>query len=84
MLSSMRLCANVPAQYTIQTALGGYQSIYDLTRPGGRLREQRDLAWQKINAIPGLSMTKPMGALYGFVKIDVERFNIRNDERFTP
>ena len=82
MLSSMRLCANVPAQYTIQTALGGYQSIYDLTRPGGRLREQRDLAYQKINAIPGLSMTKPMGALYGFVKIDTERFNIRNDERF--
>ena len=82
MLSSMRLCANVPAQYTIQTALGGYQSIYDLTRPGGRLREQRDLAYEKISEISGLSMVKPMGALYGFVKIDAKRFGIHNDERF--
>ncbi|EHM54375.1 pyridoxal phosphate-dependent aminotransferase [Cardiobacterium valvarum] len=82
MLSSMRLCANVPAQYTIQTALGGYQSIYDLTRLGGRLREQRDLAYEKISEISGLSMVKPMGALYGFVKIDAKRFGIHNDERF--
>ena len=82
MLSSMRLCANVPAQYTIQTALGGYQSIYDLTRPGGRLCEQRDLAYEKISEILGLSMVKPMGALYGFVKIDAKRFSIHNDERF--
>ena len=82
MLSSMRLCANVPAQYTIQTALGGYQSIYDLTRSGGRLREQRDLAYEKISEISGLSMVKPMGALYGFVKIDAKRFGIHNDEHF--
>lgn len=82
MLSSMRLCANVPAQYAIQTALGGYQSIYDLTCQGGRLREQRDLAYEKISNIPGLSMVKPMGAIYGFVRLDAERFNIHDDERF--
>lgn len=82
MLSSMRLCANVPAQYAIQTALGGYQSIYDLTRAGGRLREQRDMAYDKISQIPGLSLVKPQGALYGFVKLDTERFNISNDEQF--
>ncbi len=82
MLSSMRLCANVPAQYAIQTALGGYQSINDLTRAGGRLREQRDMAYDKIAQIPGLSWVKPRGALYGFVKMDTERFNISNDEQF--
>ena len=53
MLSSMRLCANVPAQFAIQTALGGYQSIKDLTQEGGRLREQRDKAWEMLNSIPG-------------------------------
>ena len=82
MLSSMRLCANVPAQYAIQTALGGYQSINDLVRPGGRLYEQRDMAYNKINAIDGLSLVKPQGALYGFVKMDTKRFNISNDEQF--
>ncbi len=82
MLSSMRLCSNVPAQYAIQTALGGYQSIKDLTRPGGRLREQRDLAYKRVQEIPGLSCTKPMGAFYLFPKIDVKRFNITNDEQF--
>jgi len=81
MLSSMRLCANVPAQYAIQTALGGYQSINDLILPGGRIREQRDIAVQGINDIPGLSVVKPMGALYLFCKIDRKIINIENDER---
>lgn len=81
-LSSMRLCANVPAQYAIQTALGGHQSIYDLTAKGGRLREQRDLAYHMIKNIEGLSLIKPMGAIYNFVKIDTKRFNISDDERF--
>ncbi|MDO4435564.1 MAG: pyridoxal phosphate-dependent aminotransferase [Cardiobacteriaceae bacterium] len=82
MLSSMRLCANVPAQFAIQTALGGYQSIYDLTKEGGRLRVQRDVAYERIQQIEGLSCTKPMGALYSFIKIDTERFNIKSDEQF--
>jgi alanine-synthesizing transaminase len=82
MLSNMRLCANVPAQYGIQTALGGYQSINDFVIPGGRLREQRDTAVNHINEIPGLSVVKPGGALYCFPKIDVKRFNITNDEQF--
>lgn len=81
MLSSMRLCANVPAQYAIQTALGGYQSINDLIRPGGRIYEQRNLAWKMLNDIPGISVVKPMGALYMFVKMDQNKFNIRDDER---
>jgi alanine-synthesizing transaminase len=82
MLVNMRLCANVPAQYAIQTALGGYQSINDLLLPGGRLRDQRDAACQLINDIPGLSVVKPRGALYCFPKIDVEKFDIKNDEAF--
>lgn len=82
MLSSMRLCANVMAQYGIQTALGGYQSINDLVAENGRLHEQRDQMYRSISAIEGLSMVKPQGALYGFVKMDVERFNIHDDERF--
>lgn len=82
MLSSMRLCANVPAQYAIQTALGGYQSINDLIKVGGRLYEQREVAYQKIQQIEGLSSTKPKGALYSFIKIDTKRFNITNDEQF--
>ena len=81
MLSSMRLCANVPSQYAIQTALGGYQSIDDLVRPGGRIYEQRNLSHQLINDIPGLSCTKAQGALYSFVKMDPKRFNIKNDEQ---
>jgi alanine-synthesizing transaminase len=81
MLSSMRLCANVPAQYAIQTALGGYQSINDLIKPGGRIYEQRMLSHKLINDIPGLSCTLPQGALYGFVKMDQDRFNIKNDEQ---
>ncbi len=81
-LSNMRLCSNAPAQFAIQAALGGYQSIRDLVLPGGRLREQRDIAWELINDIPGLSAVKPRGALYLFPKIDTKRFNITDDEKF--
>lgn len=80
-LSSMRLCANVPAQWAIQTALGGYQSINDLVRPGGRLHEQRTLAWELLNEIPGVSCVKPKGALYLFPRLDPKRYPIQNDER---
>lgn len=82
MLCSMRLCSNVPAQYTIKAALEGHQSIEDLICPGGRLNEQRSYAWKRINEIPGLSCVKPKGALYLFPKIDVARFNIRDDQKF--
>jgi alanine-synthesizing transaminase len=82
MLSNMRLCSNAPAQFAIQAALGGYQSIRDLVLPGGRLREQRDTAWELINDIPGLSAVKPRGALYLFPKIDTARFGITDDEKF--
>lgn len=82
MLSNMRLCANVPAQFAIQTALGGYQSINDLVLPGGRLKEQRDLCLELVNAIPGLSCVRPKGALYCFPRIDTKRFAIKDDQRF--
>jgi alanine-synthesizing transaminase len=82
MLSNMRLCANMPAQFGIQTALGGYQSIKDFIIPGGRLKEQRDTAVNLASAIPGLSVVMPKGALYCFPKIDVKRFNITDDEKF--
>ena len=81
MLASMRLCPNVPMQHAIQTALGGYQSIQEFIRPGGRLYEQRNRAWELINQIPGVSCVKPMGALYMFPKIDAKRFNIHNDQK---
>ncbi len=81
MLASMRLCANVPMQHAIQTALGGYQSINELILPGGRLLEQRDKAYELINQIPGVSCKKPKGALYLFPKIDTKRYNIHNDEK---
>ena len=81
-LASMRLCANVPAQHAIQTSLGGYQSINDLVKPGGRLYEQREIVHKRVNAIPGLSCVKPQGAFYAFPKIDVERFNITDDVQF--
>ena len=80
MLASMRLCANVPAQLVIQTALGGYQSIYDLTAPGGRLYQQRELVFERINAIPGLSCVKPQGALYLFPKFDRTYYPFAHDE----
>ncbi|MCG7533495.1 pyridoxal phosphate-dependent aminotransferase [Pseudoalteromonas sp. OOF1S-7] len=81
MLASMRLCANVPAQFAIQQALGGVQSIDALIQPGGRLYEQREIAWQGLNDIQGVSCVKPMGALYAFAKIDTQHFNVKNDER---
>ena len=82
MLSSMRLCANVPGQYAIQTALGGYQSIDDLVAKGGRLARQRDLAWELITAIPGVSCVKPKSALYLFPKLDPEIYPIEDDQQF--
>lgn len=81
MLSNMRLCANVPSQHAIQTALGGYQSINELIVPGGRLHDQRDLAWQMLNDIPGVSCVKPKGALYLFPKLDPTVYPIKNDEK---
>jgi alanine-synthesizing transaminase len=81
-LASMRLCANVPTQHAIQTALGGYQSIQEFIRPGGRLYEQRNLAHALLNQIEGVSCTKPKGALYLFPRIDTKRYNITSDERF--
>jgi alanine-synthesizing transaminase len=81
LLASTRLCPNVPAQHAIQVALGGYQSINDLILPGGRLREQRDVAYQKLNEIPGVSCVKPRGALYAFPRLDPEVHEIRDDEK---
>jgi alanine-synthesizing transaminase len=80
-LSSMRLCANVPAQHAIQTALGGYQSINDLILPGGRLLEQRDRAWELLNAIPGVSCVKPKGAIYLFPRLDPAVYKVLDDEK---
>jgi alanine-synthesizing transaminase len=82
MLASMRLCSNVPGQYAIQTALGGYQSINDLVGPGGRLRRQRDLAWELLNAIPGVSCVKPQAALYLFPRLDPHMYPIEDDQAF--
>ncbi|MDR2588923.1 MAG: pyridoxal phosphate-dependent aminotransferase, partial [Spirochaetales bacterium] len=82
MLSNMRLCANVPTQFAIQTALGGHQSINDYILPGGRLREQRDACVELIGEIPGLSVVKPKGALYCFPKMDIEKFGIQDDQKF--
>ncbi|WP_138987675.1 pyridoxal phosphate-dependent aminotransferase [Neptunomonas concharum] len=81
MLSNMRLCANVPSQHAIQTALGGYQSINELIIPEGRLYEQRNLAWKMLNEIPGVSCVKPKGALYLFPKLDPTVYPIKNDEK---
>jgi alanine-synthesizing transaminase len=81
MLSSMRLCANVPAMFAVQTALGGYQSINELIIPGGRLRDQRDAALKAMEAIPGLSCVKPKGALYLFPKLDLKKYPIKDDQQ---
>ena len=81
MLASMRLCANVPMQHAIQTALGGYQSINELILPGGRLRRQRDKAWELLNEIPGVSCVKPKGALYMFPRLDPKVYDIRDDQK---
>jgi alanine-synthesizing transaminase len=82
MLSNMRLCSNVPAQFAIQTALGGYQSINDLVLPGGRLLEQRNCAYKKLTELPGITCVKPKGALYLFPKIDTRKYNIKSDTKF--
>lgn len=81
LLANMRLCPNVPAQHAIQVALGGHQSIDDLVLPGGRLLEQRDIAWAKLNEIPGVSCVKPEGALYVFPRLDPEVHDIVDDEK---
>jgi len=75
----MRLCANVPAQFAVQTALGGYQSINELILPGGRLQQQRDTAWELLTQIPGVTCAKPRGAIYMFPKLDSEVFKIDDD-----
>ena len=82
MLSNMRLCANVPGQWAIQTALGGHQSINELVGEGGRLRKQRDLAHQLITAIPGVSCVKPFAALYMFPKLDPDIYPVQDDQDF--
>jgi alanine-synthesizing transaminase len=82
MLSNMRLCANVPGQWAIQTALGGHQSINELVGEGGRLRKQRDLAHQLITAIPGVSCVKPRAALYMFPKLDAQIYPVKDDQDF--
>ncbi len=82
MLSNMKLCSNVPGQWAIQTALGGYQSINDLVGEGGRLRRQRDLAYELITAIPGVTCVKPQAALYMFPKLDPVMYPIRDDRQF--
>lgn len=82
MLSNMRLCSNVPAQSIVQTALGGYQSVDNYIVPGGRVYEQRDYIYQKLNDIPGISAVKPKAAFYIFPKLDIKKFNILDDEKF--
>ena len=81
LLAGTRLCPNVPAQHAIQVALGGRQSIYELTGEGGRLLKQRNIAYEKLNEIPGVSVTKPMGALYCFPRLDPEVYEIHDDSK---
>jgi alanine-synthesizing transaminase len=81
-LASMRLCSNVPGQFAIQTALGGYQSINDLVAPGGRLARQRDLAYDLLTAIPGVTCVKPKAALYLFPRLDPKMYPIEDDQKF--
>ena len=82
MLASMRLCSNVPGQYAIQTALGGYQSIVELVAPDGRLARQRDLAWELLTQIPGVGCYKPQAALYLFPRLDPKLYPIADDQQF--
>lgn len=82
LLANMRMCANVPAQHAIQTALGGYQSVTELVAPGGRFYEQSKTAWRLLNEIPGVSCVEPMGALYVFPRLDPEVYPIEDDEAF--
>jgi alanine-synthesizing transaminase len=81
-LASMRLCSNVPGQFAIQTALGGYQSINDLVASGGRLARQRDLAYELLTAIPGVTCVKPKAALYLFPRLDPQMYPIADDQKF--
>ena len=81
LLASTRLCPNVPAQFAVQAALGGVQSIDSLIAPTGRLHEQRDIAWRGLESIPGVSCVKPAGALYAFPRLDPEVHEIRDDEK---
>lgn len=82
MLSSMRLCSNVPAQSIVQTALWGYQSVAEYVKPGGRITRQRDYIYEALNDIPGISCVKPKAAFYAFPKIDTKMFDIYNDEKW--
>ena len=82
MLSNMRLCSNVPAQSIVQTALGGHQSVKSYVTPGGRVCEQRNYVYEALNAIDGITAVKPKAAFYIFPKMDVKKFNIRDDEQF--
>ena len=81
LLATMRLCSNVPFQMAIPTALGGYQSINELIVPGGRLRKQRDLLYELFTNIPGISCVKPKATLYMFPKVDVKKYNIKDDSK---
>lgn len=81
-LANMRLCANVPAQHAVQTALGGFQTITEFIVPTGRLHQQRDIAYENLMDIPGITCVKPKGALYFFPKLDICRYKIKNDEQF--
>ena len=82
LLASMRLCANVPGQSIIQTALGGYQSSDEYLKPGGRIYEQREYIWKALNAIPGISAVKPEASFYIFPKIDLDYYDINDDDEF--
>ena len=82
MLANMRMCSNVPAQSVVQTALGGHQSVKDYLVPGGRIYDQRELVYDMLNDIPGITAVKPKAAFYIFPKIDVKKFNIHSDEQF--
>ncbi len=82
MLSSMRLCANVPAQMIVQTALGGYQSVDQYLMPGGRIYEQREYIWKALNDIPGVSAVKPKAAFYIFPKLDLDMYPVTDDQQF--
>ncbi|MFF3563444.1 pyridoxal phosphate-dependent aminotransferase [Streptomyces sp. NPDC002574] len=80
-LANMRLCANVPAQHAVATALGGRQSIKDLVLPGGRLAEQRDVAYELLTQIPGVSCVRPKGALYAFPRLDPKVYKVKDDQQ---
>ncbi len=82
MLSNMRLCSNVPAQSIVQTALWGHQSVEDYVKPGGRVFNQREFIYERLNAIDGISCVKPKAAFYAFPRIDTKKFGITNDEQF--